>query len=112
MNRFKDERGVIEDFIVTKNGAVTFITFEKGAVRGNHYHKETIQHDFILRGKLQCYSGNKNFTVEAGEMITHPKNIPHAYKALEPSTMITCVYGPRKGNDYGSDTYKLATPLC
>lgn len=110
--KHEDERGVIEDLLVTENGAVTRITFKPGAVRGNHYHKETVQHDFILKGKLVCYSGNKRFEVMAGEMVEHKPLIPHAYKALEESEMVSCVYGPRKGEDYSKDTYKLETPLC
>ena len=38
----KDERGIIKDLIQKKNiNAITYITINKGKVRGNHYHKKT-----------------------------------------------------------------------
>jgi mannose-6-phosphate isomerase-like protein (cupin superfamily) len=107
----KDTRGIIKDLIIGKKGAATYITFGKGAVRGNHVHKKTIQHDFILSGKLICYFGDKHVVVKSGEIITHPAKVSHAYKALEKSEMISLVYGPRKGEEYSMDTFKLKTPL-
>lgn len=121
---FTDERGTIQDCLVNKSvDAVTHITFNPGAVRGNHYHKETIQYDYILKGKLWCYQGRwttikgkKVLQVIAGivgpkQLIVHMKGIPHAYKAIEYSEIITCTKGPRKGTDYSKDTYKLIEPL-
>lgn len=126
MNKHADERGIIDDLLVTEEGAITHITFAKGAVRGNHYHEETIQHDFILKGRLICktykaegdfdcdvpdYEETKVVEVSEGEMITHKPYTQHAYLALVDSEMVSCVYGPRKGEDYASDTFKLDTPL-
>lgn len=54
MNKFEDERGIIEDLKVGKDWSVTYISFKKGAVRGNHYHKETKQTDYILSGSFIC----------------------------------------------------------
>ena len=46
---FKDKRGIILDLIEKENiNAVTYITLNKNSVRGNHYHKKTIQWNFIL----------------------------------------------------------------
>jgi quercetin dioxygenase-like cupin family protein len=107
----RDKRGSIKDLIVKKGASVTYITFKKGAIRGNHYHKETIQHDFILSGKLLCAAGNKQERVEKGELITHEAKIPHAYEALEDSEMVSICFGKRVGEDYSKDTFKLDTPL-
>ena len=39
---FSDHRGQIIDLLENENiNAVTVITFTKGAVRANHYHKQT-----------------------------------------------------------------------
>ena len=105
MKTNKDKRGIIKDLLVGKKGACTYITFEKGAVRGNHYHKKTIQYDFILSGKLECHGVKKQKTVEAGEIVIHNPMTPHAYKALVKSEIISLVYGPRKGEQYSTDTY-------
>jgi len=106
MNKHEDERGIIDDLIVTETGAVTHITFKKGAVRGNHYHKKTIQSDFILSGRLLLVTQYGEVEVNAGETHVHKPGVKHAYKALEDSEMVSCVYGPRKGEDYSSDTFK------
>ena len=109
---FKDDRGEIEDLLVTDKGAVTFITFKKGAVRWNHYHNETIQVDFVLSGRLQLEMPYSSRELKGGDTQRIMPKVAHAYKALEDSDMVSCVYGPRKGKDYAADTFKLETPLC
>jgi len=109
--KFKDERGNIVDVLVTDSSSTTYITFAKGAVRGNHYHNETAQYDLILSGKLICKCGNKTVEVGPGEMITHLPKTPHAYKALEDSEMVSICYGKRTGKNYSLDTFKLDDPL-
>ena len=105
LGKFEDKRGIIQDLLVGKKGAATYITFAKGAVRGNHYHKKTVQYDFILSGRLLCKGYRKTKWVEAGEMVVHQPMTPHAYKAEVKSEIISLVYGPRKGENYSKDTY-------
>jgi quercetin dioxygenase-like cupin family protein len=110
-----DERGTIKDLLVTEKSSVTHVTFKKGAVRGNHYHKKTIQHDIVLKGRLKCvyetdYSKYSTVVTE-GEQITHHPGVPHAYKALENSEIVSICYGVRVGEDYKKDTFKLKSRL-
>ena len=50
---FKDKRGVISDLIEKeKINAITYISFFKNKVRANHYHKKTIQWNYVLSGKV------------------------------------------------------------
>ena len=57
---FKDKRGEIIDIIDNeKINSVTIITFSKGAIRGNHYHKKTIQWNYVLDGEVIYYSETK-----------------------------------------------------
>lgn len=54
---FVDERGEITDIIDGDNvNSITLITSKKGAVRGNHYHKQTIQYLYLIEGKLVYYT--------------------------------------------------------
>ena len=54
---FQDRRGVITDIFVDEpKQHCTIITTNKGCVRGNHYHKKSKQHDFIVSGKFEVYS--------------------------------------------------------
>src|ERR1035437_3899753 len=107
---FTDERGTITDLLVTPDYSVTHITFTKGAVRGNHYHEQTIQRDFILKGKLTFAKDDEIEEVYKHGVITILPGKKHAYKALEDSEMISICFGIRKGTDYEKDTIRLEVP--
>ena len=54
---FKDERGEITDILQhVPVDSVTLITCKKGAIRANHYHKESIQYSYVLSGEMIAYS--------------------------------------------------------
>lgn len=118
---FTDERGTITDLLVTPDYSITHITFTEGAVRGNHYHKETEQVDIILNGKLRFAQCPINFIsreefkyygeITTGKSLTHNPNIAHAYKATTKAEMISICWGVRKGEDYEKDVFRLETPL-
>lgn len=112
----EDDRGVIRDLLVTPNYSITHVTFKEGAIRGNHYHKKTVQYDFILGGELQCYYdknevGKGDVVVTPGNSVTHAPGESHAYKALKESEIISICFGVRKGEDYEKDTFRLEIPL-
>ncbi len=113
-NNFEDERGVIRDITThTLVDAITYITFKKGAVRGNHYHNQSVQYDYILSGSFLCRSkAGANAPLEekivvAGDLVTQPFQERHAYKALEDSVMLSCTLGPRQGTEFESDVVRL-----
>ncbi|MDO8482908.1 MAG: hypothetical protein Q7S86_03770 [bacterium] len=113
-NSFEDERGIIRDVTThTLVDAITYITFKKGAVRGNHYHNKSVQYDYILSGSLLCRSKLdadapiEEKVVEQGDLITQPLSERHAYKALEDSVMLSCTLGPRQGAEFESDVVRL-----
>jgi quercetin dioxygenase-like cupin family protein len=113
----QDSRGIIVDLIEGQNiNAVTYITIMADAVRGNHYHKETTQWNYITNGSVKVVSqiGNepmKQTILGKGELsITLPME-KHAFVGLEDSEMIVFTQGPRGGKEYESDTFRLDTPL-
>lgn len=112
---YRDKRGVIIDLFVTKNRALTLITFKKGSVRGNHKHKKTIQKDFLLWGKLDArFKKNNKITKDfiiPFDLVKICKNISHAYKAMRYSILLSYTYGVRIGRNYEKDTYKLRKKL-
>ena len=90
----RDERGAIMDLIESANiNAVTFISFKKGAVRGNHYHKQTTQWNYVLKGKIklvaQVGDGSVEETIlgEGGFAVTEPME-KHALIGVEDSEML------------------------
>ena len=61
---YKDKRGLIADLLEKQNiNAITFITQKKGSIRGNHFHKNTIQWNYVLKGKLELYTKKTQFSL-------------------------------------------------
>lgn len=114
---FSDARGEIVDLLENESiNAVTLVTFRKGAVRGNHYHKQTTQWNYLMSGGIRLVSqmpgGPPRESVMApGDLIATGPGEHHALQALEDSTLMVFTRGPRGGKEYESDTYRLETPL-
>ena len=114
---FADERGEIIDIL--KNSPVeyaTLITARKHSVRGNHYHKETYQHLYVLDGKLRVRTQMpgeeaREAVVGKGDLIVNVPHERHAFEALEDSSFLVLTRGPRGGENYETDTYRLSEPL-
>jgi quercetin dioxygenase-like cupin family protein len=110
---FKDKRGKIIDLLEKENiNAITYITFNKGAVRGNHFHKKTVQWGFVMSGKLLIKSkkSGKRVTqmiIKKGDLFVDEKMEAHAIKALQTSEVLFFTKGPRGGKEYESDTFHL-----
>lgn len=115
--KFEDERGVIADILQNEPiEHVSVIESNPGAVRGNHFHKDTYQWVYIVRGALRYVvkgPGNEVNTgvVRAGDLLMTGPMEAHAMEALEPSFMVVLTRGPRGGQNYESDTYRLSEPL-
>ena len=89
----KDKRGFILDIFVGKpKDHCSLVSFKKDSVRGNHFHKKSIQYSFILEGKILMitsrvnkngkYLGRKNRKiVRKNDLITHKPFMAHAFKA-------------------------------
>ena len=115
---FEDERGSITDiFVHEPMDHCTVIITKKGGVRGNHYHKLSSQHDFLVSGKFEVYFQKlgekeiKKILWSPYELVTWEPNEAHEFIALEDSVWVTFVNGVRGGEDFEKDTYRLETPL-
>jgi len=114
---FKDARGTITDIYVGEpREHCTIIFTKKGGVRGNHYHKHSQQDDYLVSGKMAVYgkkTGGKivKKILRPSELVTWEKGEVHEFVALENSVFITFVNGPRGGDSFEKDTYRVETPL-
>ena len=114
---FSDNRGFIIDLLEKKNiNAITFITQKKGKIRGNHFHKKTIQWNYLIKGKLELLTRkNKQKIIRTlmkeGELVETSKNESHAIKALKNSEFLVFTQGPRGGKEYENDTFRLKNPI-
>lgn len=113
----KDDRGEITDIMVKENiDYVTLITSVKGSTRGNHYHKKTDQWVYILEGKMKMLTQMPDGPVvatilEKGDLAKTGFMERHSMIALENSAFMVFTRGPRGGEDYEIDTYRLSEPL-
>lgn len=111
MDQFTDDRGTIKDLLVTDDYSVTHITFTPNAVRGNHYHAQTLQIDLLLKGELVCARNTRKWIMGEHDTAVHQPNDKHAYKATQSSELLSICFGKRRGNHYEEDTIRLETPL-
>jgi quercetin dioxygenase-like cupin family protein len=113
MPAFVDARGSITDLVQGEQiEAATLITTKAGAVRGNHWHAETIQWMYIVAGRLRYTAevpGKRREVrdVTAGDLIVNEPMERHAMRALEDTTFLVLTRGPRSGADFESDTHRL-----
>jgi quercetin dioxygenase-like cupin family protein len=112
-----DDRGSITDLINTTDPFhhIGMITFTEGAVRANHWHKLSDQYDYIVEGKVELATKPaddpraevETHILNAGDLAHIPKGIIHAYRALEPSSMIDVTTTSREGVGYEEDTIRV-----
>jgi len=111
---FQDARGIITDILQhTPVDSVTIITSVKGSVRANHYHSKSIQYSYVLSGQMMAYTQLPDGPVEAqhlvkGDMLESPPLERHALHALEDSVLLIITRGPRGGQSYEEDTFRVS----
>lgn len=120
---FKDKRGTILDiFINQPKDHCSLVTFNKNAVRGNHFHKKSVQYSFVISGKLIMASSKvnkknhlvgkiKKEIVKSNTLITHKPLHAHAFRALSKSSLLAFADGVRGGKNYEKDTFRLKKKL-
>lgn len=122
-NNFKDRRGAIIDIFTNQpKDHCTLVTFNKLAIRGNHFHKKSTQYSFVISGKLKMLTAKvdkkgllvgkiKEDIVGSNTLIEHKPYSAHAFKALKKSNLLAFVNGKRGGKNYEKDTFRLKEKL-
>lgn len=114
---FEDDRGIIKDILIRETiDAITVIQSKKGVVRGNHFHKNTTQWVYVLSGQLQSLTQKDDEPVigqivNGGDLIVAEPNEKHSLIAMEDTEFFVFTRGPRGGDSYEDDTYRLDEPL-
>lgn len=115
----EDERGKIADIFYKKNiQHVAIVSSKKGALRGDHYHKHTVQHMLITKGALEYWykpvdsdKFAKCEVLRVGDIKTTGPNEIHALRIIEDNEFIVFTDGVRGGKDYESDTFRVTPSL-
>ena len=110
-----DVRGDITDIFYKDNiHHVAVIRSNKGAIRGNHYHKETTQYMLITKGALEYWHkplGSDDepncILLKEGDFMETPPNEIHALNIVEDNEFVVFTTGTRGGQDYESDTFRI-----
>jgi len=114
---FADDRGTITDLIEQEAfDSASLITTTAGAVRGNHYHLETYQVIYVISGRLRVVTRLPGEEIvvheaDAGDLVRTPPAEHHAIQAVTDAAMFVLTRGPRGGQSYESDTFRLDDPL-
>jgi|TARA_B100001996_G_scaffold16071_1_gene13419 quercetin dioxygenase-like cupin family protein len=111
----QDERGAISDILQQVDiDCVTLITITKGSIRGNHYHKDSIQYSYVLSGEVIVYTQMPNQKVEKcilkpGDMLESPIMERHSIHGVDDnSSLLILTKGPRGGGQYEEDTFRVS----
>jgi dTDP-4-dehydrorhamnose 3,5-epimerase-like enzyme len=121
---FTDYRGEIKDiFTKEKYDHCSTVSFKKNAIRGNHFHKKSIQSSYILKGVFKVTSAkinkktlklNKIITkkINEGTFICHKEYEAHSYRCLSKNGLIIVfTKGVRGGINYEKDTFRLKNKI-
>jgi dTDP-4-dehydrorhamnose 3,5-epimerase len=110
---YVDGRGAITDLLNKPLGHVGLITSAKKSIRGNHYHKKSIQYNFILSGKFEVLVADyknpektEKIILKIGDLITIQPKIVHTFKALETGSFLDMISQSRAGDKYEEDVVK------
>lgn len=110
---YEDERGTIRDVLFNEIiEHVTIISSKKGAIRGDHYHKYTSQYTYVIKGSLKAISQMQDKQIEIeiieqNDLLFTPPMEKHVLVSLEDSEILALTRGPRGGENYEKDTFRL-----
>ncbi|WP_036945011.1 polysaccharide biosynthesis C-terminal domain-containing protein [Pseudobacteroides cellulosolvens] len=120
INPFRDKRGSLKKIamksrIGTEIEEVYVLYSNKGAVRGNHYHKETSEYFSVLEGT--AFFSLKDLETEDFEtvkissddniIVKVPVNVVHAFKNDTDQPMVMLAVSSREYNPDDDDTYPM-----
>ena len=73
-SNFKDKRGrIIDIFVKNPKDHCSLVTLNKGAIRGNHFHKKSVQSALILDGVFEiCDTGKVEKGVQSIKIRSAP----------------------------------------
>jgi len=112
---FVDERGEISNLLDAPIEHVALITSKAGSIRGNHYHPNQIQNDYLLSGKYEYVTKDiknedgkvETNIVEPSDLVITPPMVVHAMRFLEDSVFLTFTTGNRDVDKYEEHTTKF-----
>ncbi len=110
----EDERGKIIDLVNLPLRHAGFIKTNAGAITGCHYHKESIQYNYIISGKFEVSlvdirepNKTEKVILEEGDFIEIAPGIIHRFKAITDADLIDLISKSRERNMYEDDVVRV-----
>lgn len=101
----KDHRRQLVQLLTKDIKQVNFYDTHKGTLLGDHYHKETYEHFYIVKGSFIMHINNKKQVVSRGDFFVVEPTERHIIECLSPTgsffTFLTKAYTAED-----TDTYK------
>ncbi|TDL66656.1 hypothetical protein E2R56_21600 [Rhodococcus qingshengii] len=119
---FEDKRGSLKKVIMKsqlkENEQIEeayLLYSEKGSVRGNHYHKKTLEYFVIVSGIAKVALMNLetktfeeiNISSSDNMILKVPPNVVHAFKNVEDLPLIMLAISTREYNKLDTDTFPM-----
>lgn len=112
-NKYADERGIIENITPpVQIRDILYITGEKGAIRGNHYHKKDTHYCYIISGEIK-YSWKDHGSEKVYDMVLKPGDMVvsrplqlHRFEFLAKGAFIAMATESREQENYEEDTIR------
>jgi dTDP-4-dehydrorhamnose 3,5-epimerase len=119
---FEDKRGSLKKIIMKsqlkeneKIEEVYLLYSEKGSIRGNHYHKKTLEYFVVVSGKAKVALKNLNtgtleelyISAEDNVILKVPPLVVHAFKNEEAQPLIMIAISSKEYNKLDTDTFPM-----
>ncbi|MEH7108865.1 polysaccharide biosynthesis C-terminal domain-containing protein [Bacillus sp. JJ1764] len=119
---FEDKRGSLKKILMKsqlkeneKIEEVYLLYSEKGSVRGNHYHKKTLEYFVVVSGKAKVALKNLDtgilkelyISAEDNVVLKVPPQVVHAFKNEEAQQLIMLAISSKEYNELDTDTFPM-----
>ena len=105
---FTDDRGTLTQIAKEGFSQINAVFTKKGKIRGNfHYHKDTKELFFVIKGKIEFtakYEGKtEEYTFSAGDMFMVNENVRHTFNYIEDTYLVALYTTPVEKEDGTKD---------
>ena len=121
INPYEDKRGCLKKIVLKSNliidiEEVYLLYTNTGNVRGNHYHKDTVEYFTVVFGVAtvalkDLITGNfeqLNISDKDNLVLKVPANTVHAFKNKDNQPLVMLAVSSREYNESDNDTYPLS----
>ncbi len=111
---FEDNRGCIQNLLLSPITSVARITSRRGTVRANHYHLTDWHYAFVEAGEILYFERPIDSStipdpirVRSGTMFFTPPNVEHAMLFIEDTVFYTFAKNIRSHESHESDLVRV-----